>query len=192
MNFSCRVSLMLAALLLAAPALAAEIEGIKLADRIKLPDGGPELVLNGAGVRTRVFFKVYVGALYLQAKKTGADSALSDTGPKRVSLHLLREVTSEQLMSSFNDGLRDNHTAEQLAPVEPRLKEFSAIFASVKAVKPGDVILIDYVPPAGTRVTVNGELKGTVPGEEFNRALLRIWLGEKPADAHLKKAMLGG
>jgi long-chain acyl-CoA synthetase len=39
---------------------------------------------------------------------------------------------------------------------------------------------------------VRGEDKGTIPGEDFNRALLRIWLGELPADASLKKAMLGG
>ena len=54
------------------------------------------------------------------------------------------------------------------------------------------MILLDYLPGAGTRVTVSGDDKGTIPGEEFNRALLRIWLGDQPADASLKKAMLGG
>jgi len=62
----------------------------------------------------------------------------------------------------------------------------------VKAAKSGDLILLDYLPGTGTRVTVRGEDKGTIPGEEFNRALLRIWLGNQPADASLKRAMLGG
>jgi hypothetical protein len=62
----------------------------------------------------------------------------------------------------------------------------------VKAANKGDVILLDYLPGAGTRVTVRGDDKGTIAGVDFNRALLRIWLGEQPADSALKKAMLGG
>jgi hypothetical protein len=34
--------------------------------------------------------------------------------------------------------------------------------------------------------------KGTMPSENFNRALLTVWLGAQPADGGLKKAMLGG
>ncbi|MGV0976826.1 MAG: chalcone isomerase family protein, partial [Azonexus sp.] len=54
----------LAAGLLAIPGVhAAEVAGIKVDDQIKV--GANELVLNGAGVRTKVFIKVYVGALYV-------------------------------------------------------------------------------------------------------------------------------
>ena len=171
-------------------AAAAEIEGVKLADKVQL--GGAELVLNGAGVRTRVFFKVYVGALYVQKKANATEAVLADAGPKRVAMHLLRDLTAEQLFSALNDGLKNNHTPEQLAKLGPQLKQLEDVFNAVKAAKNGDVILLDYLPGAGTRVTVRGDDKGTIPGEEFNRALLRIWLGNQPADASLKKAMLGG
>jgi len=173
-------------------AAAAEIEGVKLADKLRVSDAGPELILNGAGVRTRVFFKVYVGALYLQKKENATDAVLADAGPKRVAMHLLRDLTAEQLFSALNDGLKNNHTPEQLAKLGPQLKQLEDVFNAVKAAKNGDVILLDYLPGAGTRVTVRGDDKGTIPGEEFNRALLRIWLGNQPADASLKKAMLGG
>ena len=171
---------------------AAEVEGVKLADKLRVSDAGPELILNGAGVRTRVFFKVYVGALYLQKKENATDAVLADAGPKRVAMHVLRDLTSEQLFSALKDGLGNNHTPGQLAKLEPQVKQLEDIFNAVKAAKNGDVILLDYLPGAGTRVTVRGEDKGTIPGEEFNRALLRIWLGNQPADASLKKAMLGG
>jgi len=171
-------------------AAAAEIEGVKLADKVQL--GGAELVLNGAGVRTRVFFKVYVGALYLQQKANATEAVLADAGPKRIAMHVLRELTAEQLFSALKDGLGNNHSPEQLAKLEPQVKQLEAIFNEVKAAKKGDVILLDYLPGAGTRVTVRGDDKGTIPGEEFNRALLRVWLGNQPADASLKKAMLGG
>ena len=182
----------LALALLLHSAMAAEVEGVKLPDQVKVGDAGPELVLNGAGVRTRLFFRVYVGALYLQQKSAAADAVLADRGAKRVAMHLLRDLTAEQLFSALNEGLKNNHDPGELAKLEPRVKELEGIFGAVKAVKTGDVILIDYVPGSGTRVVVNGEVKGTIPGEDFNRALLRVWLGEQPADAALKKAMLGG
>lgn len=168
----------------------AEIEGVKLADKVQL--GASELTLNGAGVRTRVFFKVYVGALYLQKKAGSTDAVLGDAGAKRIAMHMLRDLDTEQLFSALNDGLKKNHEPDQLARLEPQVKQLEGIFNAVKAAKKGDVILLDYLPGAGTRVTVRGDDKGTIAGEDFNRALLRIWLGEQPADAALKKAMLGG
>jgi len=178
------------ACLILAPAIAAEVEGVKLADKVQL--GGSELTLNGAGVRTRVFFKIYVGALYLQKKAGGSEAVLEDAGAKRIAMHLLRDLEAEQLLSALNDGLKKNHAPADLARLEPQAKQLDGIFTAVKAVKKGDVVLLDYLPGAGTRVTVRGEDRGTIPGEDFNRALLRIWLGEQPADASLKKAMLGG
>ena len=183
---------MLAVWLVLPPARAAEIEGVKLADAVRLGDAAPELVLNGAGVRTRVFFKVYVGALYLQQKLSSADAVLADGGARRVAMHMLRELTAGQLFSALNDGLKNNHLPEELARLEPQVKQLEGIFDAVKAAKSGDVILLEYLPGAGTRVVVNGEVKGVIPGEDFSRALLRIWLGEHPADGALKKAMLGG
>ena len=177
-------------LLLCGAAQAAEVEGVKLADKVQL--GGSELTLNGAGVRTRVFFKVYVGALYLQQKAGSTDAVLADAGAKRIVMHMMRDLDAEQLFSALEEGLKKNHTPEQLAKLEAQVKQLEGIFKAVKAAKSGDVILLDYLPGAGTRVTVRGDDKGMIAGEEFNRALLRIWLGEQPADASLKRAMLGG
>ena len=171
---------------------AMEVEGVKVPDEVKLGESGPALVLNGAGVRTRVFFRVYVGALYLERKKTAADAVLTDKGAKRVAMHLLRDLTAEQLFSALEEGLKNNHDPAELARLEPQTRQLEGIFGAVKAVKAGDSILIDYTPGGGTRIVVNGELRGTIPGDDFNRALLRIWLGERPADTALKKAMLGG
>lgn len=173
-------------------ARAAEVEGVKLADKVRVSDSGPELVLNGAGVRTRVVFKVYVGALYLPQKNAVAGAILGDAGVKRVALHVLRDLTADQLLGALNDGLKANHTAEQLTKLDAQIKQLETIFKSVKAAKSGDTIGIDFLGEPGTRITVNNEAKGTVPGAEFGRALLRVWLGEQPADAALKKAMLGG
>ncbi len=182
----------LAALSLSGAVAAAEVAGVKLADTVRVGDGGPELSLNGAGVRTRFMFKVYVGALYLQQKKTTAAAVLSDAGTKRVALHMLRDVSADQFFSALNDGLKNNHVPDQLAKLEPQIRQIEGIFKAVGTAKTGDVILIDSVADRGTRITINGSDKGLIPGADFNRALLRTWLGDKPADADLKNAMLGG
>jgi long-chain acyl-CoA synthetase len=65
------------------------------------------------------------------------------------------------------------------------------IFTSVGEAKSGQVIWIDYTPEEGTKVSLDGMAKGTVTGQAFNRALMRVWLGDKPVQESLKKALLG-
>jgi hypothetical protein len=40
-------------------------------------------------------------------------------------------------------------------------------------------------------VYIADELRGTIEGADFFQAVLRIWLGDKPADSGLKRGMLG-
>lgn len=173
-------------------AWAVEVAGVKVEEKSRIAEAGPELLLNGAGIRTKVFFKVYVGALYLTEKKTDAKAVLTDPGPKRVAMHMLRDLSAQDLVSALNDGLNANHTEAELAPLSARIRDFTAIMTADKEIKTGEVIFLDYLPGTGTRMTVNSAVKGTIPGDDFYRALLKIWLGDKPVDASLKKAMLGG
>ena len=57
--------------------------------------------------------------------------------------------------------------------------------------KAGQVIQIDYTPAEGTRILLDGASKGTIAGEPFNKALLMTWIGDRPVQESLKKAMLG-
>lgn len=180
--------LVLMLLLWTLPASAIEVAGVKLADNVRL--GGSELVLNGAGIRTRIFFKVYVGALYLVEKQPTAAGVLAQAGAKRVALTLLRDLSAQQLKEAFEKGIHANNSAADIEAMKPRIAQLLSLFADARE---GDVILIDYLPGSGTAVTLNGAPKGgPIPGEDFYRALLRIWLGDKPVDDDLKQAMLGG
>lgn len=179
---------------LGAVAHAAEIEGLKLDDRVYIAQGLPELTLNGAGVRRKfVVVKMYVAALYLAQKRTASDEVLSDSGPKRVAMHILQdELTAEQLIAALNDGLAANNQPPELAPLERRIRELAGMIRQVGKVNQGGTILMDYLPGIGTRFTINGIPRLTIPGEDFNRAMLRIWLGDRPVDGRLKSALLGG
>jgi hypothetical protein len=176
-------------LCLCANVQAAEVAGVKLADSIHL--GSRDLVLNGAGLRTKFFFKVYVAALYLGEKTHVAEAALDQSGEKRVALYILRELSDEQMLKAFNEVMAANHTAAEMQVLEPQLKELTAIFHAVGEVKEGDVVALDYLPGSGTQINVNGIVRGNIAGAPFNRALFKIWLGDKPAQPDLKQKMLG-
>jgi hypothetical protein len=171
---------------------AAEVGGVKLEDRLRLAPGGPELVLNGAGIRTRVFFKVYVGGLYLTEKKGTASDAIGLAGPKRVSMTMLRDLTAQQLSEGLADGIRNNSSAAEQEALKARVDELVGIMNALGEAKKGDTILLDFLPESGTRMVVNGQPRGKpIAGDDFYRALLRIWLGDKPVDGDLKQGMLG-
>jgi len=164
-----------------------KIAGVDVPQSVTIEDKA--LVLNGAGIRKKLFIKVYVGSLYLTAKQTAVDKILADPGAKSIVMNFLyKEVSNKKLVDGWNKGFADNSTTKEIKALQDRINQFNALFTTVRK---GDELRLDYLPGEGTQVKLNGTLKGSVPGEDFSRALLKIWLGDKPADKNLKDAMLG-
>lgn len=186
-------ALVFAALALPAfPAAAAEVAGVTLADTESVAPGAPPLVLNGAGVRKRLMFQVYAIGLYLPQKKASGAEAIAAPGPKRVAIHMLRDVGADQFTDALVEGMRNNHGDAEMKAFEPRIAQLSAIMAEMKEAKKGMRITLDQAA-GGTQVTVEGKAAGKpIAGEDFYRALLGIWLGDKPVQDDLKRALLGG
>ena len=178
----------LLALCLFGAALAAEVGGVKVEDKVAV--GGQELVLNGAGIRTRVVFKVYVASLYLPAKATDLSGVLGKA-PRRIQMYLLRTLAADQLVDALNEGLKENNTEAEMAAVKAQSDQLASIIKAFGEAKEGNVVTLDFIDGA-TSIGFNGAARGTIPGEAFNKALTKIWLGDKPPQADLKKAMLGG
>lgn len=167
-----------------------EVAGVKLEDSLDVQ--GSKLQLNGAGVRTKVIFKVYVAGLYLNKKAATAEEVLAATGPKRMSLTMLRDIDAGELGKLFTKGVEDNTAKGEISKLIPGLVRMGQLFADQKNLKSGDNVLIDWVPGTGTTLTINGKLQPDPFKEpEFFNALMRIWFGDKPADASLKEALLG-
>ena len=165
-----RLAMVLFSLLAATAVLssgAAEIAGVKVEDKIKFSAAGPELVLNGAGLRTRLLgkVKVYVAGLYLTEKKTSAAEVLALKGPKRVQMTLMRDVSANQMFSAFNEGLVANNSAAELDKFKAQIEQLSATINLMKELKEDEVMTLDLVPNAGTRISVGGQPRGTpIPG----------------------------
>lgn len=172
------------------PAHALQIEGIEIPETIRSGDGETGLVLNGAGLREKFYVDVYVAALYLQARTPDAAAILSDDGPASVTMNIIySELSKKKITDGWIDGLDDNTTSSERKAIQPRLEAFNKLFTTMKK---GDVLRIDYTPAKGTEVRLNGEWRGSVEGNDFFRALLKVWLGSDPASKSLKQDMLGG
>ena len=173
------------------PASAAEVAGVRIDDKTRVAN--TDLTLNGAGLRKRAFFQVYAIGLYLPQKSSSAAAVLEQQGPKRVAIHMLRDVSADAFTEALADGIRANHSEAEAKSLEPRVKELGAIMAELKEAKKGMAIALEWQPPTGTVMLINGAARGKpIAGEDFYRALLRIWIGDKPVQDDLKKALLGG
>ena len=180
----CLLSLLMVSV---APAFGKKIAGVDVPQSVTIEN--KTLVLNGAGIRKKLFIKVYVGSLYLTAKQTAVGKILADPGAKSIVMNFLyKEVSTKKLVDGWNKGFADNSSAKEIKALQERINQFNSLFTTVYK---GDEIRLDYLPGKGTQVRINSTLKGSVPGEDFYQALLEIWLGSKPADDKLKKAWLG-
>jgi len=174
-------------LALVEPASGREIAGVAVPESVTIKN--KLLVLNGAGIRKKFIIKVYVGSLYLTVKRSSVKEILDDPGAKRIVMNFLyKEVSADTLVEGWNEGFAENNSSQELLPLQDRIRQFNTFFSTVRK---GDEIRLDYLPEEGTQVWINETLKGSVPGEDFSRALLKIWLGPNPPDIKLKEAMLG-
>lgn len=169
---------------------ARELAGVTILEQVRTHADDTPLTLNGAGLRRKLFVTLYVGALYLPEPAQDADEIFTMPGAKRFSMHFVhKEISADKLVPVWNAGFQKNLPAEKFRALRPRIANFNGLFPTLRK---GDRVDIDILPARGVQVWINGKLRGKVTGDDFSKALLRIWLGEHPADADLKQALLGG
>ncbi|MBV2262025.1 MAG: chalcone isomerase family protein [Thauera sp.] len=149
------------------------------------------LELNGAGLRTRLGFKVYAMGLYLRAPLAEAGAILADKGEKRIRIVPIRDLEAKQFADALQAGLEKNHDDATLAALKPATDALLAALAAVGEVKTGTEIVLDRLGNGATRLLVDAKQHGEdIADPALYPALLRIWLGERPADSELREALL--
>ena len=192
MTFFKNCTVALAGALLSVGALAAQVDvaGVKLEDTADV--NGAKLQLNGAGVRYKAIFKVYVGALYVGKKVATPEEFFAATGAKRMSITMLRDIDSNELGKAFTKGFEENAPKSEMSKLIPGLVRMGQVFSDQKKLVAGDTFTNDWIPGTGMVMTIKGKVQGEPFKEpEFFNALMRIWLGPNPADWKLKDALLG-
>lgn len=167
--------------------VAQEIEshGVKFPVKMKINE--KIVKYNGSGLREKYFFDLYVAALYLQNQTSDAKKVINADEEMCIRLKLVSDkVTREKFVETVKEGF-SNSTDGKASATE--INTFMGYFK--KPFKVGDDIILIYKPGEGVSIIMNGEALGTQNGLEFKKALWSIWFGDKPADADLKKGMLG-
>lgn len=150
--------------------------------------GEERLTLCGAApLRWLKLVKVYVAALYLP-EGTRSSEVLSDI-PKRLEISYLVAIKGADFGPAAEPILARNVSAAELKRLRHRIDRLNATYRDIK---PGDRYALTYQPGRGTELSWNGEPLITIEGADFAAAYFSIWLGRKPLDDNLKKALLHG
>jgi hypothetical protein len=155
---------------------------------VELPDtetvNGTTLVLNGMGLREATVLRVraYVGGLYLEHRTSDPNTVINSHQCKRVTMKFLRDIDGRQLASGWADSLR------RVGGTTASIPRFTSLIGDVKK---GDTLSFTSCPGTGVEVAQQGQVRGTVPGDDFARALFTVWFGPRAQDQNLKRGMLG-
>lgn len=186
--------LLLCSSLISASAMAdnIKIHGQEFPDELAATELSPTLYLQGAAVR-KVYGMVntYIGLLYVGDKSVKADAIAAADIPRRMEFHLLsNRVTARRFVNVIEEGLALNTTGDEMETIEPRVQELFRLF-NYKFEK-GTIGWIEWVPAEQvSRVVINNEVRGSVPGKDLSDALLRIWVGDRPVSDRFKQGVLG-
>lgn len=173
------------AVVLALPAAAKEVSGVQFPDTVTVE--GKELKLNGAGLRKKFVFNVYVAGLYLQNPSQSAQQVIESDQVKRVRMSMLRDLEKKAIVEAIEEGFKKN-AKDRLPALQQRLDTFTA---AIPDLKKGDDLVLTYTPGKGTTIESKAGQKISVEGKDFSDALFSVWLGKSPVDESLKEGMLG-
>ena len=168
--------------------LAQECKGINFPDHTVVE--GTDLTLNGIGLHKATFLRVavYVGALYVGSTSRDPDTLINSDRPQELVLHFLRSVKAKDV--------RDQWTKDFVHVVPDRpaslMQRVATLNSWLSDVKSDQRLTFVRQPGEGIKVVVGGVVKGTVPGDDFSRVFMSIWLGAAPPSAALRAGLLGG
>ncbi len=168
------------------PAQAAELAGVTLPDFLKID--GRDASLVGVGLRKVFVVKVYVCGLYMESPTNVPVEVIEADMPKGMIIHFLYKLSPEKLRKEYRNKIEEN-SPERSDDLNRRIDEFIDMFTD--PTQKGDEFIYTYIPGDGVTVSIAGEIKGTIPGDDFMKSLFKVWFGEKPFDKKMKKELLG-
>lgn len=164
------------------------VGGITMPEKLVLKEN--TLLLNGAGVREKMWIDLYACGLYVKTKSNDANSIINSEELSGIKIHIVSSlITSEKMNNAVEDGFK-KAAGDDMDKLRKDVDTFKAIFEK-EDIKKGDIYDIIYIPNKGVVVFKNGKIFPAIDNFEFKKALFAIWLGEDPADDDLKEELLG-
>jgi hypothetical protein len=181
------LAMIISLMMVAAICQAKEIAGVNIPQSISVNQ--QELILNGAGVRSKWFVKLYVGGLYLKQEDSDPQKIIQADEPMAIRLHIISSmITSKKMEDATREGFI-NSTEGNTGAIKEEIDRFISVFK--EKINENDIFDLIYIPGRGTEIHKNNETRAMIEGLDFKEALFGIWLCDKPAQKGLKKKMLG-
>jgi hypothetical protein len=178
-------------LMLPLSSLALTIDGYDIPQIIPATSEHAELRLNGASMR--ILYGVvdtYIGKLYVENPVTDEKALVAADEYKRMVFQVvMKRISGRRMAKAMYDALQINLSPEKASQLEQRLQLMVEMFEG--SLKKGQEGYIEWVPEQGSRIVINGEVKGILPGKDLNDAILNIWIGENPVGSTFKRQVLG-
>jgi len=153
---------------------------------------GKKLVLNGAGVRRRGYYKSNIVALYLPERLTTLDAIMKLDGPRRIQMLLLRDFSQSTVSRIFLADFKQAATDAEFKALINEVAEIGAIYNNVKRVEQGDKVNNDRQPGTGIIATLNDRKQNEMPIHNgvANQINLRMFMGPTVPE-ELRNRLLG-
>lgn len=162
----------------------------------KFPAKVEDKSLLGVGLRTKSFLKVQVYALGLYVADSALSGALAvhkgktDTPafyhdlvagdfPKQITMKFLRDLSSSQIQEAMREALAGADKA--------RVDTFVSYFPAIQS---GQECLLKWAPGGTLETVMAGQARPPIADKAFASAVFAIWLGERPIQDDLKKAVV--
>ena len=91
------------------------------------------------------------------------------------------------LSRAWREGF-ERAASSRLPALQTRIDTLSGWMSDMHA---GEQMRFMWLPGRGVKVEVGSTVRGTIPGEDFARALLSIFIGPSPPNPELKAGLLG-
>jgi len=167
-----------------------DVGGIKFEDSLKIYNN--TLLLNGAGIVSNGKTPQYSAQIYAKQKFTTLEALSTTPGPKRLVLTAIREVDTGPILKMLSRSVDATAARGDMAKLIPGMMNIGNVFKANRVLKPGEVMMLDWIPVTGLVIYIGGKMQGDPMREpELFRAAMGVWMGETPADAKLKDALLG-
>ena len=167
-----------------------EIDGVKYASAFKID--GRTVLLNGAATKTsKLGVRDFSVAIYAEKKAGSVDALCTMRGSKRISYKILRRMTADG-MGFLTRSAEANLDRTDYVKALGGLARLAALLGSHPSFVDGDTLALDYQPGVGTFFSLNGKRDNQpVKEPEFFKAMLLVWVGDKPVDQRMKAEILG-
>jgi len=167
-----------------------EVEGVTVPRTINFE--GQKLELNGFGVRSKAWVDVYVQALYLTTLSQDPNFIMDSETPMGIRIEILSSlVSSKKLSKALYVGLEKSVGDEGMIKIQNEAKQLESL-VNGDITKKGDVFNLIYNPTdISIWIVKNEKFVGKIPGLDFKKAFLGIWLSDNPVDKDLKNDLLG-